>query len=68
MSWVEVNGAGWRWVHDLVIPTLRWIHEPTHMKGFFRTPVSKCPLFAIIAKNSILDVVLGSSSEARGLK
>ena len=20
MSWVEVNGAGWRWVHGLVIP------------------------------------------------
>ena len=21
MSWVEVDGAGWRWVHRLVIPT-----------------------------------------------
>ena len=20
MSWVEVDGAGWRWVHGLVIP------------------------------------------------
>ena len=20
MSWVEVGGAGWRWVHGLVIP------------------------------------------------
>ena len=20
MSWVEVDGAGWSWVHDLVIP------------------------------------------------
>ena len=20
LSWVKVNGAGWRWVHDLVIP------------------------------------------------
>ena len=20
MSWVEVDGAGWRWVHSLVIP------------------------------------------------
>ena len=20
MSWVEVNGAGWRWVHSLVMP------------------------------------------------
>ena len=20
MSWVEVDGAGWRWVHNLVIP------------------------------------------------
>ena len=22
MSWVEVDGAGWRWVHGLVIPVL----------------------------------------------
>ena len=22
MSWVEVDGAGWRWVHGLVIPFL----------------------------------------------
>ena len=21
MSWVEVDGAGWRWVHGLVIPS-----------------------------------------------
>ena len=21
MSWVEVDGAGWRWVHSLVIPS-----------------------------------------------
>ena len=21
MSWVEVNGAGWSWMHGLVIPT-----------------------------------------------
>ena len=20
MSWVEMDGAGWRWVHSLVIP------------------------------------------------
>ena len=23
MSWVEVDGAGWRWVHSLVIPLLK---------------------------------------------
>ena len=23
MSWVEVDGAGWRWVHGLVIPLLK---------------------------------------------
>ena len=22
MSWVEVNGGGWRWVHGLIIPIL----------------------------------------------
>ena len=22
MSWVEVDGAGWRWVHGLVIPVV----------------------------------------------
>ena len=22
MSWVEVDGAGWRWVHGLVIPII----------------------------------------------
>ena len=22
MSWVEVDGAGWRWVHGLVIPVI----------------------------------------------
>ena len=24
LSWVEVDGAGWRWVHDLVIPILKY--------------------------------------------
>ena len=26
MSWVEIDGAGWRWVHGLVIPSffLSW--------------------------------------------
>ena len=23
MSWVEVDGAGWRWVHGLVIPIIK---------------------------------------------
>ena len=23
ISWVEVDGAGWRWVHGLVIPILK---------------------------------------------
>ena len=23
MNWVEVDGAGWRWVHGLVIPLLK---------------------------------------------
>ena len=23
MSWVEVDGAGWRWVHGLVIPFIK---------------------------------------------
>ena len=23
MSWVEVDGAGWRWVHGLVIPYIK---------------------------------------------
>ena len=25
MSWVEVDGAGWRWVHGLVIPIVNYI-------------------------------------------
>ena len=24
MNWVEVDGAGWRWVHDLVMPILKY--------------------------------------------
>ena len=26
MSWVEVNGAGWRWVHGLLIPDIKPIY------------------------------------------
>ena len=26
MSWVEVDGAGWIWVHGLVIPDFLIIH------------------------------------------
>ena len=25
MSWVEVDEAGWRWVHGLVIPNIKYI-------------------------------------------
>ena len=25
MSWVEVDGAGWRWVRGLVIPFTIWL-------------------------------------------
>ena len=30
MSWVEVDGAGWRWVHGLVIP----IQQSNHLVCF----------------------------------
>ena len=42
MSWVEVDGAGWRWVHGLVIPfskgpsLLKKIKQ-TFLKGESRT-------------------------------
>ena len=26
ISWVEVDGAGWSWVHDLVIPIVLCIY------------------------------------------
>ena len=33
MSWVEVDGAGWRWVHGLVIPKYNWKFESNLNKG-----------------------------------
>ena len=27
MSWVEVDGAGWSWVHGLVIPIEKQFHR-----------------------------------------
>ena len=34
MSWVEVDGAGWRWVHGLVISFFKYIFKriPFYMK------------------------------------
>ena len=29
MSWVEVDGAGWRWVHGLVIPVIKHKFHPS---------------------------------------
>ena len=29
MSWVEVDGAGWRWVHGLVINLMNYILQIT---------------------------------------
>ena len=34
-SWVEVDGAGWRWVHGLVMPYRRVIFiTPSNIKHF----------------------------------
>ena len=27
MSWVEVDGAGWSWVHGLAIPNFQWFRK-----------------------------------------
>ena len=31
MSWVKVDGAGWRWVHDLVISVKSLIEQLTYI-------------------------------------
>ena len=33
MGWVEVDGAGWRWVHDLVIPIFQLIQKTTRNRN-----------------------------------
>ena len=33
MSWGEVDGAGWRWVHGLVIPMKKILFEKTDHTG-----------------------------------
>ena len=35
MSWVEVDGAGWRWVHGLVIPI--YFYEKDYTYPIFKT-------------------------------
>ena len=32
MSWVEMDGAGWRWVHGLVIPIQKQTREPKKLR------------------------------------
>ena len=39
-SWVEVDGAGWRWVHGLAMPNkLRDIQTQFHLVFFLRSSV-----------------------------
>ena len=41
MSWVEVDGAGWKWVHGLVIPDLNRATELLcWVKGIIRAVMS----------------------------
>ena len=35
MSWMEVDGAGWRWVHGLVIPIANQISNSINLKKHF---------------------------------
>ena len=37
-SWVEVDGAGWRWVHGLVIPLFESIKQKSK-KSYFSKQV-----------------------------
>ena len=32
MSWVEVDGAGWKWVHGLVTPVKKMLLERLHTR------------------------------------
>ena len=41
MSWMKVDGAGWRWVHGLVIPFLINILGSTQFICFIREETAK---------------------------
>ena len=42
MSWVEVDGAGWRWVHGLVIPNKQYHFLKVRNKNLFKCIYVNC--------------------------